>query len=61
MVNGLQLVRKCTSLKTIYDLALETNKNVKPTLKPKQAPEDVSLNLTKLKNILNERSNNISI
>ena len=50
-----------TDLKTIYDLALETNKNVKPTLKPKQAPEDVSLNLTKLKNILNERSNNISI
>jgi dTDP-4-dehydrorhamnose reductase len=50
-----------TDLKTIYDLALETNKNVKPTLKPKKAPEDVSLNLTKLKNILNERSNNISI
>lgn len=50
-----------TDLKTIYDLAIETNKNVKPTLKPKQAPDDVSLDLTKLKNILNERSNNISI
>ena len=50
-----------TDLKTIYDLAIETNKNVKATLKPKQAPEDVSLDLTKLKNILNERSNNISI
>jgi len=50
-----------TDLKTIYDLAIQTNKNVKPTLKPKQAPDDVSLDLTKLKNILNERSNNISI
>jgi dTDP-4-dehydrorhamnose reductase len=50
-----------TELKTIYDLALETNKNVKSVLKPECAPKDVSLNLTKLKNILNERSNNISI
>ena len=50
-----------TELKTIYDLAIQTNKNVKATFKPEQAPEDVSLDLTKLKNILNERSNNISI
>jgi dTDP-4-dehydrorhamnose reductase len=50
-----------TELKTIYDLALETNKNVKSVLKPECAPKDVSLNLTKLKNILNERNNNISI
>jgi dTDP-4-dehydrorhamnose reductase len=50
-----------TELKTIYNLAHQTNKNVKSILKPECAPKDVSLNLTKLKNILNERSNNIGV
>lgn len=50
-----------TELKTIRDLAVKTNKNVKSSLKPKNAPNDVSINIDKLTNILNEGSNNISI
>lgn len=50
-----------TELKTIRDLAVRTNENIKPSLKPSNAPNDVSINIDKLTNILNERSNNISV
>ena len=38
-----------SSLKTIYDLAKTTNKNVKSILKPSYTPNNISMDLTKLK------------
>jgi dTDP-4-dehydrorhamnose reductase len=47
--------RKCsgvynvgTGLKSIYNMALETNKNVKPILKPTSVPNNTTMNLDKL-------------
>ena len=40
-----------TVLKTMYELALSTNKNVKIGLKPNYVPHNVSMNLTKLNNV----------
>ena len=37
-----------TELKTIYDLATKTNKKVEPMLKPKYAPGNITMDLTKL-------------
>jgi dTDP-4-dehydrorhamnose reductase len=42
-----------TELKTMYDLAKQTNPNVKSSFKPTHVPGNVSMNLNKLKNILN--------
>jgi dTDP-4-dehydrorhamnose reductase len=50
-----------TELKTIHDLAVKTKKDVKPSLKPNNAPNDVSINIDKLTKILNEGSNYIGI
>jgi dTDP-4-dehydrorhamnose reductase len=44
--NGLYNVG--TSEKTIYDLALITNKNIKPGKKPFYAPENITMNIKKL-------------
>ena len=41
-----------TELKSIYDLALKSNHNVNPTLKPSNAPNDISMNINKLNNKL---------
>lgn len=43
-----------TSPKSVYDIALKTNKNVKKSFKPDSAPKDVTMCLDKLKNFLNE-------
>lgn len=50
-----------TDLKTIYDLAKRTNRNVLPILKPDHTPKDISMNLNKLKTLLNEGNNNIRL
>lgn len=39
-----------TELKSIFDLALKTNKNVKAGLKPGQVPENVTMDISKLVN-----------
>lgn len=41
-----------TELKTIYDLALITNKNIVGINKPKYAPSDISMDLTKINKII---------
>jgi dTDP-4-dehydrorhamnose reductase len=41
-----------TELKSIYDLALKSNHNVNPTLKPSNVPNDISMNINKLNNKL---------
>ena len=43
-----------TDLKSMYDLALKTNNKVLPTPKPINVPGNLSMNINKLKNILNE-------
>jgi nucleoside-diphosphate-sugar epimerase len=43
-----------TEIKSIYDLAKKTNSEVRAWYRPKQAPEDISMNINKLKNKLNE-------
>lgn len=58
-ING--IINVGTELKTIYDLAKKTKEDVVPSLKPNHVPNDVSINIDKLKNILNERSNSFSI
>jgi hypothetical protein len=40
-----------TETKSIYDLAKQT-RNVEPILKPTNVPDDTTMNLNKLKNIL---------
>lgn len=51
-----------TNLKSIFDLAIETNKDIEPTLKPDYIPNNLTMNINKLKKIyLNERSNSCSI
>jgi len=40
-----------TNIKSIYELAYQTNKNVKPKYKPSYVPNKIILNLNKLKNI----------
>lgn len=49
-----------TELKSIFDLALETNKNVKPGLRESKVPANVTMNVEKLKSYFNEKvfSNN---
>lgn len=58
-VNG--IVNVGTDLKTIFDLAKRTNNDVLPVFKPNRVPNDISMNLNKLKKILNERDSNIGI
>lgn len=41
-----------TELKNIYELAIQSKKDVKPIHKPKIVPNDVSMNLEKLNNFL---------
>lgn len=38
-----------TELKSIFDLAIQTNKSVRPGLKPNQVPENVTMDISKLK------------
>jgi dTDP-4-dehydrorhamnose reductase len=47
-----------TNLKTIYDLAKQTNSEIKPSRKPEQAPANISMNIDKLNNLLNENTSN---
>ena len=47
-INAKGLYNIGTSEKTIYELALMTNKNVKEGYKPFLAPEDVTMNINKL-------------
>jgi hypothetical protein len=42
-----------TETKSIYDLALQTQPDVKPGLTPSHMPKDVTMNLTKMKTWLN--------
>ena len=41
-----------TEIKSIYELALKTNKNVEPSNRPTQVPENTTMDLTKLNNFL---------
>ena len=41
-----------TKLKNIYELAKQSNKDVRPIHKPKNVPNDVSMNLEKMNNFL---------
>jgi hypothetical protein len=41
-----------TEIKSIYDLALKSNKNVNGVLKPPYVPNDITMNINKLKSIL---------
>jgi dTDP-4-dehydrorhamnose reductase len=41
-----------TESKTIYDLAIKTNKNIVASNKPKHVPADVTMNINKLKTFL---------
>lgn len=41
-----------TDCKTIYDLAIQTNNDVTPSVKPKHVPTDITMNINKLKNFL---------
>jgi dTDP-4-dehydrorhamnose reductase len=43
-----------TEVKSIYDLALKTNKNVAAINRPENVPFDTSMNIEKLKQILNK-------
>jgi len=43
-----------TDLKSMYDLALETNNNISPVDKPSNVPSDLSMNINKLNKFLNE-------
>lgn len=40
-----------TELKSMYNLAIKTNKNVKPKLSPKKVPKNTQMNLDKFKSI----------
>lgn len=60
-LNKTGIINVGTELKSIYDLAKKTNEQILPILKPNHVPSDVSMNLDKLKTILNERNNNSSI
>jgi len=42
-----------TDSKTIYDLAIKTNEQVKPSYKPEHVPGDITMNTHKLNNFLN--------
>jgi dTDP-4-dehydrorhamnose reductase len=42
-----------TDSKTIYDLAIKTNEQVKPSYKPEHVPGDITMNIHKLNNFLN--------
>lgn len=42
-----------TEVKSIYDLAKKINSEIKPILKPAHVPNDISMNIEKLKNRLN--------
>jgi hypothetical protein len=42
-----------TELKSIYDLAKKTNPNVLPTNRPSNVPADITINIDKLNNLLN--------
>lgn len=50
---GIGLYNVGTSVKTIYDLAKITNKNVKKGHRPRHVPENLTMNLSKLHNYLN--------
>lgn len=52
--NALGIFNVGTELKTMYELAKQTNPNVIPILRPNYVPADVTLNLTKLNNFLNK-------
>ncbi len=41
-----------TELKSMYDLAKRTNTNVKPSLKPLNTPGDITMDISKMKEIL---------
>jgi dTDP-4-dehydrorhamnose reductase len=41
-----------TELKSIYDLALKSNKDITPINKPPYVPNDISMNINKLKSII---------
>lgn len=41
-----------TEIKSIYDLALKSNRNVTGILKPSYVPNDITMNINKLKSIL---------
>lgn len=41
-----------TGIKTIYELALKTNTNIKSCTKPSHVPADITMNINKLQNIL---------
>ena len=40
-----------TDIKSMYDFAKKTNPNVKPSEKPKRAPSDITMNISKLKKL----------
>lgn len=50
--NSSGIVNVGTELKSIYDLALRTNKNILSSIKPDVTPSDTSMNLDKLKLII---------
>lgn len=42
-----------TEYKSMFDLAIKTNKKVEPILKPEYVPNNLTMNISKLKNVLN--------
>ena len=42
-----------TNIKSIYDIAIKTNKDVKKSYKPEYVPGDVTMNIEKIKRFLN--------
>lgn len=41
-----------TELKSMFDLANKTNKNTEPSLKPEHIPNNLTMNISKLKNLI---------
>ena len=56
--NAAGLFNVGTNLKSIYELSKLTNQTVTPTLKPKNAPSNVSMNIDKLNNFLKDIDGN---
>jgi nucleoside-diphosphate-sugar epimerase len=50
--NGKGIFNVGTEIKSIYDLALKSNRNVTGILKPSYVPNDITMNINKLKSIL---------
>ena len=53
MSNNFGIFNVGTEFKSMFDLAKQTNKNVKPAGKPKHVPKDTSMDISKLNKLFN--------